>query len=60
MAPAENSFERLQRSLEAFYQALEASPFQGVSQIARLAKLRVLIERFPVEARRILDELDQA
>jgi hypothetical protein len=50
-----DAIARLRRSVDEFYATLHASPYGGVSHIAELARLKVLIEKYPDEARRMVD-----
>ena len=49
----------LQRALDDFYETLDSLRFQSVSQLAELAKLKVLIHKYPDHARQMLDEEHQ-
>jgi hypothetical protein len=51
---APDAIERLRRSVDEFYAALHASPYGGVSHIAELARLKVLIDKYPDEAHRMI------
>lgn len=49
----------LPRALDDFYETLDSLRFQGVSQLAELAKLKVLVHKYPDHARQMLDEEGQ-
>jgi hypothetical protein len=49
--------ERLMRSIDDFRRALYGRRTIGVLRIADLAQLRVLIGRYPTEARDMLDQV---
>lgn len=49
----------LQRSIREFREALDSRPWVGVSRLAEVAQLRVLIQRYAAEARSALAELDR-
>ena len=51
--------DELMRSVEEFRDLLNRLSWQGVSQIAEVSQLSVLIKKYPGEAREILDQLDQ-
>jgi hypothetical protein len=46
----------LQRAIDDFYEVLDSMRFQGLSQLAELSQLKVLISKYPDHARQILDE----
>jgi hypothetical protein len=50
-----DAFVRLKHSVDRFHAALHSSPY-GVSRIAELAWLKVLIDKYPGEARRMVDD----
>ena len=52
--------EGLRRALEEYFRTLDSLPTQGVSQLAELAYLKVLVTKYPRQARQMLDEHDQA
>ncbi|GAA4616433.1 hypothetical protein GCM10023195_73110 [Actinoallomurus liliacearum] len=54
--PPPDAIARLRRSVDRFYAALRSSPYGGVSCLADLAWLKVLIEKYPGEARRMVDD----
>jgi hypothetical protein len=56
---APDAITRLMRSVEEFYAALRSSPHGGVSYIAELARLNVLIQKYPDEAHRMIDATSQ-
>ncbi|MCO5993322.1 hypothetical protein [Actinoallomurus rhizosphaericola] len=45
--------------MDRFYAALRSSPYGGVSYLADLAWLKVLIEKYPGEARRMVDDTNR-
>jgi hypothetical protein len=49
--------DRLAESIREFYAVLVSTRWTGVSRIAELSQLKVLIGRYPHQARRILAEL---
>ena len=54
------SGEGLQRALEEYFRTLDSLRTQGVSQLAELAYLKVLVTKYPQQACQMLDEHDQA
>jgi hypothetical protein len=54
--PRADAFTRLQNSVDRFHAALHSSPYGGMSRIAELAALKVLVDKYPSEARRMVDE----
>jgi hypothetical protein len=48
----------VQRSIREFREAFDSRPWIGVSRLAEVAQLRVLIQKYPAEARSALAELD--
>jgi hypothetical protein len=54
-----SSPEDLQRSVDEFYAMLDSMSLTGVSQIAELSQLRVLITKYPQHAREMVGELDR-
>lgn len=55
-----SSPEGLQRSVNEFYAMLDSLSFTGASQIAELSQLKVLISKYPKQARGMVAELDQS
>jgi hypothetical protein len=49
----------LQRAVDDFYRTMDSLRFQGVSQLADLAHLKVLIQKYPDHARHMINEIDQ-
>jgi hypothetical protein len=48
--------DSLQRAIDDFYRTLDSMRFQGVSQLAELAQLKVLISKYPDHARQMINE----
>jgi len=46
----------LQRAVDDFNRTLDAIRFQGVSQIAELVQLKILITKYPEQTRQILND----
>ncbi|GAA0353982.1 hypothetical protein GCM10010151_49450 [Actinoallomurus spadix] len=57
--PPPDAIARLRRSIDRFHAALRAAPYGGVSSIAELAWLNVLIAKYPNEARRMISDATQ-
>jgi hypothetical protein len=51
--------DELMRSVEEFRDLLNSLGSQGVSQIAELSQLSVLIKKYPSQAREMLNQLDR-
>lgn len=51
--------ERLQHSLAEFYAMLDSMHFAGASQVVEVQQLKVLITRYPEQARRFLAGQDR-
>ncbi|GAA4630643.1 hypothetical protein GCM10023196_056780 [Actinoallomurus vinaceus] len=49
----------LQRAIDDYYRTLESLSVQGVSQLADLARLKVLIQKYPDHARQMITEINQ-
>jgi hypothetical protein len=47
----------LQRAINDFYTTLDSLRFQGVSQVAEIQQLEILIRKYPEPAQRLLDRL---
>lgn len=52
--------DRLQRSLAEFYAMLDTMHFTGASQVVEVQQLKILITRYPEQARYYLDHQDHA
>jgi hypothetical protein len=48
--------DSLQRAIDDFYRTLDSMRFQGVSQLAELSQLKVLISKYPEHARKMINE----
>ncbi|MEV5708986.1 hypothetical protein [Actinoallomurus sp. NPDC052274] len=57
--PPADAVARLRRSVDRFYAALRSSPYGGVSYLADLAWLKVLVDKYPDEARRMVDDTNR-
>ncbi|MCO5995772.1 hypothetical protein [Actinoallomurus rhizosphaericola] len=51
--------ERLQRSLAEFYAMLDNMRFTGASQVVEIQHLKVLVGKYPEQARRFLADQDE-
>jgi hypothetical protein len=51
--------ERLQRSIAEFYAMVDSMNFTGTSQVVEVQQLKVLITRYPDQARFYLARLNQ-
>ncbi|WP_345357153.1 hypothetical protein [Actinoallomurus liliacearum] len=47
----------LQRAIDNFYATLDSLRFQGVSQVAEIQQLEVLVRKYPELAQRFLERL---
>ncbi|MCO6007544.1 hypothetical protein NE236_21425 [Actinoallomurus purpureus] len=47
----------LQRAIDDFYATLDALRFQGVSQVAEVQQLEILIRKYPESTQRLLERL---
>ncbi|MEV5706579.1 hypothetical protein [Actinoallomurus sp. NPDC052274] len=47
----------LQRAIDNFYATLDSLRFQGVSQVAEIQQLEVLVRKYPEQAQRFLERL---
>ncbi|MEV0402206.1 hypothetical protein [Actinoallomurus sp. NPDC050550] len=49
----------LQRAVDDYHRTLDALRVQGISQLADLARLKVLIQTYPDHAHHMINEIDQ-
>lgn len=52
--------EKLQHSLGEFYALLDSMRFTGASQVVEVQHLKVLVSKYPEQARYFVANLDQA
>jgi hypothetical protein len=49
----------LQRAINDFYATLDSLRFQGISQVAEMQQLEILIRKYPESAQRLFNRLGQ-
>ncbi|WP_433172238.1 hypothetical protein [Actinoallomurus sp. CA-150999] len=45
--------------MDDYYRTLDSLRVQGVSQLAELARLKILIQKYPNHARQMINEINQ-